>query len=106
MYSCTVQCILDYVLSVKFLVILLAEKMTETKIENGNANQNGDSVENRTAKMNSEVDAKPEVESKPVVEANPVKRDLDDSDDESPAGKHQINFLPSLLNSSKEIESL
>ena len=62
--------------------------MTETKIENGNANQNGDSVESKP-----EVDAKPEVESKPEVETKPVKRDLDDSDDESPAGKPQIKLF-------------
>ena len=79
--------------------------MTETKIENGNAHQNGDSVESKPevdaspeveskqdVESKQEVELKPEVESKQEVEAKPVKRDLDDSDDESPAGKPQIFF--------------
>ena len=52
--------------------------MTETKIENGATNKNGNAAEKDLSK--SEIDEKPEVDTKPI------KRDLDDSDDESPAG--------------------
>ena len=100
MYSCTVQCKLENVQNDKFLKFLIAEKMTETKIENGNAHQNGDSVESKPEvdaspekESKQDVELKPEVESKQEVEAKPVKRDLDDSDDESPAGKPQIKFF-------------